>query len=740
MHTALRFRLAVLATASLAPNPAALAQTASPAAPKSEEAILLSEFTVKETSDHGYVASESITGTRVATQIKDLPFSVSVVTSEFMNDFDFFDLAGDLAYTANLNAVDTQGNSNLRGYGATFTLRNGFYRLGLNDRVNTDRIEVIKGPNAAIYGSTSPAGLINFVTKKPRLGVTTERLTLTAGSLEMRRGELSVNTPLGSLGGVQFAQLFSAEATNVGSETAYAGTRNRLIDENILAKFKDGSTLNFEIEWSKRRSVTATSAIPFEYNATTRVYSSIQRKDLAHFSQGGPDSVQNRELTSAYLTYDKRYNQVWSTHAGAYAYARHAFNFNNGSSDQFIPATGRFGRGNVISDPLNEDGGGVQVDTLADYAAFGGQVQNKTLLTLDYSQNWRYRQQTSPNSRVWTINGVLLANPDYTLPPRWAFNIITRRDKVRWDVKGFLLRQQSAFLNGRLLAFASLRRDLVTYNFNFGNQYNRAGGALSTPGAVSHYTDSAWSPSLGLNFKATSNISVYASRSSSFSPAGQVAKLGDPHLDNETSVGWDYGLKAAYLNDTLVFTLGGFYIDRNGVKTTQRDPVTGLNETVAAGKQLTKGAEFEAAWRLNEQCTLTASYGYVNARIVYNGNATTDVGQMPAGVPIDQGSLAWKYTFVRGFLKGLAWNAGVTYSGDAYPNSTAALTDARRYVNAPSYYLVNTGLTYTWSAGQSRTKQSLRLSAKNLLDREYEDQKGNYGTGRGVFVAYTLAH
>ena len=179
---------------------------------------------------------------------------------------------------------------------------------------------MIKGPNAAIYGSTSPAGLINFVTKKPRIGVNSSRATLTAGSLDLRRGEISVNTPLGSLGGVQFAQLFSAQATNVGSETEFAASRNRLISESILAKFRDGSTLNFELEWSKRKSVTATSAIPFEYNATTRVYSGIQRKDLAHFSQGGPDAVQNRELTSFYLTYDKRWNDAWSTHAGGYLY------------------------------------------------------------------------------------------------------------------------------------------------------------------------------------------------------------------------------------------------------------------------------------------------------------------------------------------------------------------------------------------------------------------------------------
>jgi outer membrane receptor protein involved in Fe transport len=74
----------------------------------------------------------------------------------------------------------------------------------------------------------------------------------------------------------------------------------------------------------------------------------------------------------------------------------------------------------------------------------------------------------------------------------------------------------------------------------------------------------------------------------------------------------------------------------------------------------------------------------------------------------------------------------------AYPNSTA--TDARRDVNAPSYYLVNSGLAYTWAMGRDRTKQTIRVSAKNLLDRDYVDQRGNLGAGRGVYFAYTLAH
>ncbi len=704
--------------------------------------VLLSEFTVHESSDNSYIASESVTGTRVATQIKDLPFAVSVITSEFMDDFDFFDIADDLTYVANLNSVDTQGNSNLRGYGATFYLRNGFYRLGLVDRVNTDRIEVIKGPNAAIYGSTSPAGLINIVTKKPRFGVNSQRLTVTGGSQDMRRAEGNVNVDLGTHRGVQLAALLSFNVQNVGSETAYAMNRNRLLGGNVIAKLPDASTLQFEFEWSKRASVPATSVIPFEYNPTTKKYSGVQRRDLARFSQGGPNSVANREMTSFYLTYDKRWNRTWSTHAGGNFYARHAFNFNNGTRDQFDPVKRQFQRGNVITDPLNETGGAVQIDTLAEYSAFNGALKNRTLLTLDYAQNWRYREQRGVNSKLYPIAGVFIDNPDYSLPDRSAFNIITRRDEVRWDVKGAFLRQQTTALDGRLIGFAGLRRDLVTYNFTFGDQFNTGGskpGSLKTAGAVSHYTDAAWSPNFGANYKLTRNIALYASRSQSFSPNGQVAKLGDPHLENETSRGWDYGVKASFIDNRLVFTLGGFFIDRFGVKSTRTDPETGLKETIAAGTQNTKGAEFEASWRATDNLTILGSYGYVNARILYNGDAVSDVGQMPDGLPIDQGSLAWKYNFP-GALHGLAWNTGIRYIGVAYPNSTADLTDPRRYINAPSYYLVDTGLSYAWKTKSKGIRQTVRLSAKNLLDREYVTARGDLGLSRGVYIAYTVSH
>src|SRR5205085_1858122 len=162
-------RLSALVLASLASSSVALAQTVKPTtarAARLDEAVALSEFTVSENTDDSYVASESITGTRVRTPIKDLTFTVNVVTSEFLQDFAYFEI-NDLGYTSSVNNFDNGGgNVNIRGYGATSLLRNGFLRLGLVDRVNVDRIEVIKGPSAAIYGMTTPAGMVNIITRR----------------------------------------------------------------------------------------------------------------------------------------------------------------------------------------------------------------------------------------------------------------------------------------------------------------------------------------------------------------------------------------------------------------------------------------------------------------------------------------------------------------------------------------------------------------------------------------------
>ena len=745
MHSSIRCRLSFLFAASLALSPAAFAQVAKPSAglpEKSDEPIQLSEFTVKENSDTSYIASESVTGTRVATQIKDLPYAVSVITSEFMNDFGIFNMTDDMnGVAASLNNLNDEGTYSLRGLTTNnnFYLRNGFYRLGMVDRVNTDRVEVIKGPNAALYGATNPAGMVNIVSKAPKPRAY-QSLTLTTAPYNRTRVEFNVNQPLGSVGGVGFYNLLSVQGTNADTPTAGpSGSKSRIVDDTLVAKLKDGSTITAEFEWSQVNVVPGySSSIPNQTLADGKTLTAVTRPDLVDFNQDGPIGYKDRSSYSGYLTYEKRYNSIWSSRVNGYWYRRPEIQFNVSSSSTFNPFTNTFSARSVQMDELNQDGGAAQIDTLADYALADGRIKAKTLFTLDYSQNWRMREVWGFNSKLYSIPALSILNPNYTVPPFSAFTIVTRYDKVRADTMGAFISQQVRVFNDRLIGFASLRHDDVTYNFNFGNQYNASGGALKTPGQVLHYKSRAWSPAAGLNFKLTKTVSFYSSYSQSFAPQLQVAKLGTPPLDNERAKGFDYGFKVALLDNKLQFTTGGFYIDRTGVKATVKDPVTGLTDTVAAGTQNAKGAEIEGSWRAGDNLTVLANYSYTNAKITYNGTAVTDVGQVPAGVPIDQAYLAITYRFT-GMLAGLSLHPSVNYTGVAFPNSTA--TDVTRNIDAPSNYIANLGVSYAWKQQEGmHLRHTIRVTARNLLDRTYQTPGGNLGLGRGIYFAYSLNH
>ncbi|MEO7598883.1 MAG: hypothetical protein ABIV50_08120, partial [Opitutus sp.] len=79
----------------------ASAQTPSATA-NDAEPVRLSEFRVDASKDRGYVATNSISGTRLNTAIKDLPIPIEVITSEFIRDIGATDLKEALAFSSGI--------------------------------------------------------------------------------------------------------------------------------------------------------------------------------------------------------------------------------------------------------------------------------------------------------------------------------------------------------------------------------------------------------------------------------------------------------------------------------------------------------------------------------------------------------------------------------------------------------------------------------------------------------------
>ncbi len=145
-------------------------------APADDELIMLPEFQVSTTADKGYLAGNSVSATRVDTAIKDLPFSISAFTEQFIEDIGALELLDVASFAPGVTSGAkefTQGNNrySIRGFDGDVTpQRNGFVGARYVDAANIQRVEVVKGPASLLYGQITPGGTVNYITKRPTEG------------------------------------------------------------------------------------------------------------------------------------------------------------------------------------------------------------------------------------------------------------------------------------------------------------------------------------------------------------------------------------------------------------------------------------------------------------------------------------------------------------------------------------------------------------------------------------------
>lgn len=171
------------------PQPAANARTPAPVVATLEEddTIVLSPFEVTGTKDTGYQATETLAGTRIRTDLKDVGGAISVITKEFMQDIGATDNSTLLQYTPNAEVAGTRGTyaglgnatsvdevgslrapggaQRVRGLASADNTRDFFATDIPWDSYIVDRIDIQRGPNSILFGLGSPAGIVNASTR-----------------------------------------------------------------------------------------------------------------------------------------------------------------------------------------------------------------------------------------------------------------------------------------------------------------------------------------------------------------------------------------------------------------------------------------------------------------------------------------------------------------------------------------------------------------------------------------------
>ena len=174
-----------------------------------EDIFILDAFIVDGSAQRGYVATTSMSGTRLAQLVRDVPIPIDIITEDFIRDTGALTVREALQYTAGVetevlaaqageNPAVFQRNATsfrLRGFVSQAVLRHGFRREGGSDTINVTQVDVVRGPNALLYGIGNLGGVVNYVTRAPVDNVDF-RSQLVVGSWGFRRVQADFNTPL----------------------------------------------------------------------------------------------------------------------------------------------------------------------------------------------------------------------------------------------------------------------------------------------------------------------------------------------------------------------------------------------------------------------------------------------------------------------------------------------------------------------------------------------------------------
>lgn len=197
---------ALIAQGQPAPRPAPAATV--PAA--DEEMIVLTPFEVNTKRDVGYLATNTLAGSRLNTALKDTGAAISVLTPEFLEDLGATSMKdiilfsnnsvpdfGDSAPNFNGNPMleSTEWRLRIRGTVATYA-RNYFAWESSSDFFNVERIDEARGPNSILFGFGSAGGIVNTTTKQAWLNKNFGSLNLLAGSWNRYRAAVDQNIML----------------------------------------------------------------------------------------------------------------------------------------------------------------------------------------------------------------------------------------------------------------------------------------------------------------------------------------------------------------------------------------------------------------------------------------------------------------------------------------------------------------------------------------------------------------
>lgn len=630
-------------------------------------------------------AERAVAATKTDTPLTEVPQSISVVTAQEFQDrtvVDFQDVYRYSAGVASNNSVDSRGDFVLtRGFDAAQYL-DGLKRMpdfiygARLEPFTLERAEVLRGPSSVLYGAGGPGGVLNAVSKLPKFEFGGEA-GIIVGTDDRIQGQIDVTGPLTEGVAARFVGVLRDGKTQWGtpddrllinpSLRFQPGPNTDITLIGLYQKDKQGS-LGYAPLFKSLLAPSQAERVKFNFYQGEPGFNGMDTEYASAaliFSHRFSDAIAFRSA-SRYSHMDTDYKEVYTNYTAepwddeAETMLRREFYVNYEKSKVF-----------------NSDN-----NITIDFAT--GAIEHKVLLGVDYTWFKQSKDEGFSYLDFFPFPApppINIYDPEYGADFDYgAFNFLDYKSTQL----GFYVQNQMSYAD-RVHVVLGLRRDKATSKRN----------------GVSELSQTAWSFRGGIIAEVVKGVSPYFNYAESFLPVPGGDFFGNPYAPR-TARQYEGGVKWEPMRGAL---LSVAYFDIKESNYISQDPGN-IQNFIQGGSVGSTGVEVEAVIRMPENFEFTASYSYIDAKVIASSSTLT-AGDRLSAQPRQLASIWGSKTFMVGDDWQVRAGAGVRHIGNKIDASQAFLT--------PSVTLVDAMISATsgqWVAS---------VNASNLFNKKYYD-------------------
>lgn len=636
---------------------------------------------------------------RAGIKEKDLPQAIQVIGTEIIQQQQSIRLSDVVKNANGVYVGSARGGAQesfwSRGYdmSANNMFKNGFrFNSGSIPEVSSlEKVEILKGSAALLYGNVAPGGIMNMATKTPNFN--------TGGEFTMQAGSYNFYKPSADVYGAfnnTIAFRFNGSYENSESFRDYVTKERYYVNPSLLFKVSDKTDITLQADY-----LSDDWTPDFGTGSIGKEIANVPRNAYlgAKWSNG------NTKQATASVLVNHEFNKNWK------------LNFNSSFQDYDRESIGTeriqpanngnwnrpYGRNKAVEQILAN-----QMSFNGNFAT--GKIKHQLFTGIDTeisnadTYTFRFFNPTT-GATVTTYDSVNIFDPNVynaSLDGPVLPSEVTRIVKTQTNRFGIYAQD--------LISFGEKFKALIGLRYSY--QETKPETHNITANTITEETirnDRAFSPKVGLIYQPTKYTTLFSSYSNSFTPNTGV-DIYNNAIEPSIIDQYEAGIKNEFWKGKLTTNVTFYHIVNSNLAQTAEFDANGnvntnTNVKALSGETTSKGIEFDITYFPIDDFKVLAGYSYNDMRYTKTTGATGSFieGDRLVRTPQHTANLSFFYTVPTGMFKNVSIGAIGNYIGDrlggwnnqvnpAYPNNVWD-----REIPVDGYTTIDVSLGYTWN-------------------------------------------